>query len=101
MACQHKILRFLTVPVIKLFGGIGFCPVIGLQFLQFHKFDLFAACGDRHLNVFSPESQPLLTNAARREHLLWRIFIFADKTQAMGDFFVEFMRFQHGARFNA
>ena len=86
MACQHKILCFLTVPVIKLFGGIGFCPVIGLQLLQFHKLDLFAACGDRHLNVF-PQNLSRSTNAARREHLIRRIFIFADKTQAMGDFF--------------
>ena len=69
--------------MLHLFRRIRFCPVIGLQFSQLHKFELFFICGHSYLHILAPITQALLADAARGQHLERRVFILADKAQAM------------------
>ena len=47
--------------MLQLFRRVRFCPMIRLQFPQFHKFDLFFVRSDCYLYILAPVSQALLT----------------------------------------
>lgn len=87
--------------MFKFFSVVSQSPMIWLQLSQLHKKGFSILGSYPNPNIFSPKSQSLLTDAARGQYFIRRIFIFSYDAKTMGHFFVVFVRLTHSSHLNA